>query len=167
MSSGEEDVELVEKGGSETPGATPAKKGKEKEIKVDVKAYEESPPKDAGPNEFRYCQWFIDEKWRVIVEPPAGRKSGKTKGFVWKVDQKFSKKTSGKGEKRQESLVVSGFYLDAMLYKQWDIHGLWREHGGIKQALSKVSKTTDNRKSKRMIRFLDFSKLCRCSKQTP
>ncbi len=94
----------------------------------------------------------------MIVEPPAGRKSGKTKAFVWKVDQKFSKKTSGKGDKRQESMVVSGFYMDAMMYKNWDIHGLWKEHRGIKQALSKVSKTTGNRKCKRMRQF-DFSEM--------
>ncbi len=73
---------MVEKGGSDTPGGPPAKKVKVKEVRVDVKAYEEAPPKEAGPSEFRYCQWFIDEKWRVVVEPPAGRKSGKTKAFV-------------------------------------------------------------------------------------
>ena len=88
MSSDEEE-EVFEKagGGGETPGSTrPKEKGKE--VRLDVKAYEESPPKDAGPKEFRYSQWFIDEKWRV-VEPRPGRKSGKTKAFVWKLDQKF------------------------------------------------------------------------------
>ncbi len=84
---------------------------------------------------------------------------------LWKVDQKFSKKTSGKGEKRQESMVVSGFLMDAMMYKNWDIHGLWKEHSGIKQALSKVSKSTDTRKGKRMRQCIDFCESCSCTKQ--
>ncbi len=107
---------------------------------VDVKAYEESPPHDAGAKEFRYSQWFIDEKWRVIAEPPLGRKSGKTKAFVWNVDQKFSKKTLGKGSKREESLVVSGFLLDANLYKKWDTLNFWKEHQGVKKDACRGSK---------------------------
>ncbi len=79
MSSGEEEVELVEKGGSDTPGGLPAKKVKEKEVRLDVKAYEESPPKDAGPSEFRYCQWFIDEKWRENINCRAS-----SRAKVWK-----------------------------------------------------------------------------------
>ncbi len=103
----------------------------------------------------------------MIVEPPAGRKSGKTKAFVWKIDQKFSKKTLGKGEKRQESLVVSGFLMDAMMYKNWDIYNFWKNHRGVNKHYRKSVKFTDTRKSKRRIQFADFSEFyrCTCTKQ--
>ena len=55
-----------------------------------------------------------------------------------------------------ESLVVSGFLMDALLYKKWDLQNLWSEHKGVKAALSKVTKSTDDRKSKIMTRFGDF-----------
>ena len=48
----------------------------------DVRVFEESPPEDAPENEFQHSNWFIDRKWRMVIDPPPGRKSGKTKAFV-------------------------------------------------------------------------------------
>lgn len=166
MSSGEEEKGSSKGGGGETPGDSRSK-DKDKGRRIDVKAYEESPPHDATAKEFRFSHWFIDENWRVIVEPPAGRRSGKTKAFVWPVDQKFSKKTMGKGEKRFESLVVSGFLMDAALYKKWDIQNLWTEHKGIKNGLSKVSKKIDDRKRKILTHDDEILDWLRCTKQAP
>ncbi len=142
MSTAGEEGEEKEGTGSDRGGTPP----REKEF--DIKVFEESPPHDAEPKEFRYTKWFIDNRWRVIAEPPPGRKSGKTKAFVWKINGKFSKKTQGRGDKKEESLIASGFLMDADLYMKWDKDGYWTQHAGIQTAFKKTKRDCDARKSK-------------------
>ena len=135
MSSTGEEGQEKERTNKETPGGSPPR-----EREFDIKVFEESPPRDADPKEFRYTRWFIDDRWRVIAEPPPGRKSGKTKAYVWKINSKFSKKTQGRGEKKEESLIVSGYFMDVDMYGYWDRHRYWNEHTGIKAAFKKNKK---------------------------
>jgi len=70
--------------------------------RADMRAFEESPPQDATAKEFMNCAWFIDEKWRTIISPPPGRRTGKTKAFVLKIKQQIQKRTLGKGDNKEE-----------------------------------------------------------------
>ena len=132
----EEDVEVAEVGGG------PSKHGTE------VRAFEESPPHDATAKEFLNCHWFIDEKWRAIISPPPGRRTGKTKAYVIKIKQQIQKRTLGKGENKEEVFLVGGFFLDPEAYKNWDTKNLWEENSNVAHSFKRVKRNADARKRK-------------------
>ncbi len=83
----------------------------------DISAFEESPPDDAQESEFQHCNWFIDVNWRMIINPPPGRQSGKTKAFVFKIKGQAAKRTVGKKDDREEVLKIGGFFFNYKLYR--------------------------------------------------
>ena len=121
--------------------------------------YEESPPPDMGKSDFLNSGWFIDAKWRLIIEPPKGRKGGKLKAFVVQIEDYAAKRSVGKKEKKVEVILINKYYFDPNLYSHWDRQGLWKENQDVKGAFSKCKKEAEPRKSKKSCVFVII--LCR------
>lgn len=131
---------------------------------IDSRLYEESPPEDCGAKEFQHCEWFIDANWKVVISPPPGRKSGKTKAYVLKLKEEINKRTLGKGDFKEEVFIINGFFFETNQYKYWDKQGIWKEHADIKHAFRKKNISADAKKSKTINKVNLINHKCRGDK---
>jgi len=125
--------------------------------KIHSRIYEAEPTADMSSKEFQYCCWFLDDKWRMIVEPPQGRRGGKTRGYVLPLRDVAKKKTVGKGDAKDEVIVIEGFFFNPDLYKHWDKQKIWNNNQNVEATLSKTKKTCENYKSKSILTFCQLT----------
>jgi hypothetical protein len=138
---GEEQEQVEDTGGG---GSSKEKESESEELRE----LEESPPEDATPKDYQHCSWFIDNGWRVVIDPPAGRKGGKMRAYVMKIQEVFSKKTTGKKDDKEEWLVYRNFRLAPERYKYWDVRGYWSENAQVRASFKKPKASCESRKSK-------------------